>query len=156
MDPVTVITSAVAAGAASGLKDTAGKAVKDAYRGFITLVKDAYRHNQNVQDSVEHLAKKPQDKNRRAALEAELKETSPEIDRRLVEAAAVVFEVVRSHSPETAQAIGMDIGEFQAAALHVKNLQPPKAGGTGLRAEKIRIEETATFDNIGGEPPPKP
>lgn len=39
MDPVTVIVTALAAGAAMGLKDTAGAAVKDAYGSLKALVK---------------------------------------------------------------------------------------------------------------------
>jgi hypothetical protein len=39
MDPVTLILTALAAGAALGVKDTASQAVKDAYDGLKTLVK---------------------------------------------------------------------------------------------------------------------
>jgi hypothetical protein len=39
MDPVTLILTALAAGAALGVKDTASSAVKDAYNGLKALVK---------------------------------------------------------------------------------------------------------------------
>ena len=39
MDPVTLIVTALAAGAVFGLKDTASAAVKDAYAGLKALVK---------------------------------------------------------------------------------------------------------------------
>ena len=39
MDPITLIVTALAAGAALGLKDTASSAIKDAYQGLKTLVK---------------------------------------------------------------------------------------------------------------------
>lgn len=39
MDPITLIVTALAAGAALGLKDTASSAVKDAYAGLKALVK---------------------------------------------------------------------------------------------------------------------
>jgi hypothetical protein len=76
------------------------------------------------------------------------------IDKRLLAAAQEVINIVESNSPETARAIGMDIGEFKAAALHVKNLQPPKRG-IGFRADKVDITGTAIFDNIGEDSPPK-
>jgi hypothetical protein len=136
------------------LKDTVAKGVKDAYNALITLIKDRYQKHQNVTDSVDHLTKKPQDKNRRAALEDELKKAGGEIDNRLLEASQAVIEAVEKHSPETARAIGMDVGEFKAAALHIKNLQAPKEG-IGFRAEKVDIAGTATFDNIGDSPTPK-
>jgi hypothetical protein len=136
------------------LKDTVAKGVKDAYNGLITVIKDRYQKHQNVTDCVDHLTKKPQDKNRREALEDELKKAGGEIDNRLLEASQAVIEAVEKHSPETARAIGMDIGEFKAAALHIKNLQSPKEG-IGFRADKVDIAGTATFDNIGGSPTPK-
>jgi hypothetical protein len=154
IEAISAIALAVAAGAAAASKEVAAKAVKDAYNGLITLLKDVYRNYRHVQESVDHLEKKPEDKNRRAALEQELKEAEVTVDERLLEAAQAVIRAVESHSPETARAIGMDIGEFKAAALHVKNLQAPKAG-TAFRADKVDIAGTATFDDIGGGPPPK-
>ena len=38
MDPVTLIIAALAAGAAAGLQDTAGQAVRDAYNGLKSLL----------------------------------------------------------------------------------------------------------------------
>jgi hypothetical protein len=154
MDPFTIIAAAVAAGAASGLKGVASDAVKDAYHSLVRVIKDVYSRHLNVVDSVEHLAKKPDDKHRRASLEGELKEVGSEVDSRLIEAAKAVIASVKRDSPQTAEAIGMDIGEFEALELHIKNLQAPEKG-IGLRADKMRIEGAATFDNIGGASPPK-
>ena len=42
MDPVTLILTALAAGAALGVKDTASAAVKDAYEGLKALVKKRF------------------------------------------------------------------------------------------------------------------
>ena len=38
MDPVSLIVTALATGAAAALKDTAGEAVKDAYSGLKSLL----------------------------------------------------------------------------------------------------------------------
>jgi hypothetical protein len=42
MDPVTLIVTALAAGAVLGLKDAASAAVKDAYAGLKALVKKRF------------------------------------------------------------------------------------------------------------------
>jgi hypothetical protein len=42
MDPVTMILTALAAGAAAAAKDTASQAVKDAYQGLKTLVQKRF------------------------------------------------------------------------------------------------------------------
>ena len=39
MDPVTLILTALAAGATASLKDTANQTVKDAYNGLKALIK---------------------------------------------------------------------------------------------------------------------
>jgi hypothetical protein len=70
---------------------------------------------------------------RRAALEEELTVAGVKVDQQLLEASQTVIRAVESHSPETVRAIGMDIGEFKAAALHIKNLQAPKAGASFSR-----------------------
>jgi hypothetical protein len=154
MDPFTIIAAAVAAGAVSGLTGAASDAVKDAYHGLVRVIKDVYSRHQKVVDTVERLAKKPDDKSLRTSLEGELKEAGQEVDSRLIDAAHAVIASVRRDNPQAVQAIGMDIGEFEAAELHIKNLQAPEKG-IGLRAEKLSIKGTATFDNIGGASPPK-
>ena len=61
MEPViTTIAAAVALGAAAGIKDTASKAVKDAYAGLKTLIQDRYKKNEDVTDAVDYLVKKPE------------------------------------------------------------------------------------------------
>lgn len=42
MDPVTLIVSALTAGAAAALQETAGSAIKDAYQGLAGLVKKKF------------------------------------------------------------------------------------------------------------------
>jgi hypothetical protein len=155
MDPFTIIAAAVAAGASSGLKGATSEAIKDAYHGLETIIKDVYNRHRNIVDSVEHLVKKPDDKNRRASLAEELKEAGPDVDNRLMEAAQEVIAAVKRDSPETAHAIGMMSEEFEAFNLHVKNLQAPEKG-TAFQSGKVLIRGTATFDNIGGPSFPKP
>lgn len=46
MDPITLIVTALAAGAAAGLKDTATSAVKDAYAGLRDLVRRKFGDRQ--------------------------------------------------------------------------------------------------------------
>ena len=43
MDPITIIVTALALGAAAGLKSTAEQAVKDAYADIKTLIQGKYR-----------------------------------------------------------------------------------------------------------------
>ena len=54
MEPVTtIIASAIALGAAAGLKPTVEQAIKDAYDGLKRLIVDRYRDKAEVVDAVE-------------------------------------------------------------------------------------------------------
>jgi hypothetical protein len=156
MDPFSLIAGGVATGAAAALKSTATKAVKDAYTGLVTLIKDAYKAHSHVADSVEHLAKCPGDENRRTGLEKDLRAGAPERapDHRLVEAADRVLKTIESDDPASARTIGVDIGALSAAALHFKRVQPP-TGGISVRIKEAQIKGTASFEDIGGVMPPK-
>ena len=67
MDPVSLIVTALAAGAAAGLKPTAEKIIKDAYEGIKTLIKRKYD-----QVDLASLEKKPQSQAKRDSVAEDL------------------------------------------------------------------------------------
>jgi len=154
MEPISLIVSAVALGASAALKETAAGAVKDAYEGLKRVLGDLYQSRRSVSETVEFLERKPEDKNRRAALEAEIAEVSKTVEPKVVAASRAVIEAVEKHHPEAAKAIGMDIGLLKAEVLNVKNVAAPGVG-TGVRIAEAQISGAANFENIGGAPPPK-
>lgn len=101
-DAVTVITQALAAGAAAGLKDTAAKAVKDAYAGLRRLITDRY---QDV--DVSAVEKKPDSDAKRASLAEDLQGAGADRDAELLEAARRVLATVNTHAADTGSEIGV-------------------------------------------------
>jgi len=156
MDPATLIAGAVAAGAAAAVKETASRAVKDAYAGLVTIIKDAYKAHPHVADSVEHLAKRPEDSTRKAGLENDLKGAAAEKgeEERLVAAATTLVKAVEAHDPSAARAVGVDIGLLSAATLSFKRVRSPEHG-TAVRIGEAKIGGVASFEDIGGSSPPK-
>ena len=67
MDPITIIVSALAAGAAAGLKPKAEQAVKDAYNGLKALILHKYGKL-----SVDALEQKPESKAKRSSVAEDL------------------------------------------------------------------------------------
>ena len=53
MEPISLILSALAAGASAALKDTAGKAVKDSYEGLKALIKKKFEGDALAQGMIE-------------------------------------------------------------------------------------------------------
>ena len=150
MEPITtMIASAIALGAAAGLKPMVAQAVKDAYEGLKRVIVDRYQHRVEVVDAVEYVTKKPDAERRRAALEETLTDAGATEDPALLEAAKAVHTAVAKHDPDLPQGIGMDIGTLKAAILEVENVQAT-TGGIGVKIDTAEIAGTAAFKNIGG------
>jgi hypothetical protein len=150
MEPITtMIASAIALGAAAGLKPIVEQGIKDAYDGLKRLIVDRYRDKAEVVDAVEYVSKNPEAEKRRAVLEEALTDAGATKDATLLEAAKAVHVAVEQHAPGLPQSIGMDIGVLKAAVLEVENVQAA-AGGTGVKIDTADIAGAATFKNIGG------
>jgi hypothetical protein len=116
MDPVTLIVTALAAGGALGLKDTASSAVRDAYETLKTLVKQTLSSRPAGELALARYEQTPQ--TWRAPLEAELTTTRAGDDTDLVAAAQVLMSLVDAagsragkYSIELRGAQGVQIGD---------------------------------------------
>ena len=100
MDPITIIVTAVATGAALGLTDAAAQAIKDAYAGLRALIIRKYGDQGDVQDAVEKVEANPDSGARKALLEEELEKTKAAEDAELLKAAQ---DLLAAAQPESAQ-----------------------------------------------------
>jgi hypothetical protein len=150
MDPVslTVITSAIAAGAAASLKDTASAAVKDTYEAVKALIRRRY-----ASADVAAVEKKPDSEAKRGSLAEDLADAGAEDDDELARLAQALAEAVERSAPEAAAAIGVDLAQVKAAFLRVGSVE---AEGTGV---KVRDAEFTGGIEIGsvraGRPGPR-
>ena len=150
MEPIsTMIATAIALGAAEGLKPTVKEAIQDAYAGFKRVIQDRYAENEDVSDAIDYVEKKPVAEKRRSMLESALEEAGAEEDSELAEAARHLVDTVRKEDPAVVESIGMDIEELESATLNVDKVLAGK-GGTAVRIKRAKIEGAANFSNIGG------
>ena len=96
MDPVTVIISALSAGAILALQDTAGKAVKDSYEGLVQLVNRKFSKNPKAKTALNNHKKKPQAS--RKNLKKALEETKATEDKEILIAAEKLLELISKHN----------------------------------------------------------
>ncbi len=87
MDPVNLITTAVAAGASAGLAGVAKDAVKDIYQVLRSRILAKYGEQGEVSTALTQVENKPDSKPRQEVLEEELKETGAGQDQELIQAA---------------------------------------------------------------------
>lgn len=89
MEPVTLIVTALAAGAAVAAKDVAKDAVTDAYQGLKTLIVDRY---EKAKTGVDLIEQNPTSEARQLAAKEVLEESGATKDQEVVEAAKAVME----------------------------------------------------------------
>ena len=92
MDPITLIVTALAAGAALGVKDTASAMVTDAYAGVKALVKKRLGEGPGAELVLARHEQAPE--TWQAPLMAELAETGADGDRDLIAAAQALLDLV--------------------------------------------------------------
>ena len=134
MDPITLIVTALAAGAALGVKDTASSAVKDAYAGLKALVRKRLAGRPDAEVMLARHERAPQ--TWQAPLLAELGEAGADRDRDLVAAAQALMNLVDAagaragkYTVDVRGAQGVQIGDHnrQDNVFHA----PP--GGSGYQ-----------------------
>lgn len=153
MDPVTLIVTALATGAAAGLKPTAEKVIKDAYEGLKTLITRKYERSTAAVPVLEH---NPASNAGKEVLRESLEEEGAGRDEDLLRQAQAVLQAIREHAPAAAEAAGVLIEDIEAGAS--VNVRDVVAGGS-FTAKNIRAAEDVTIEGVraggGGTTPGK-
>jgi hypothetical protein len=153
MDPITLIVTALATGAAAGLKPTAEKAIKDAYEGLKALIVRRYERTNAAVPVLEH---NPASDAGKAVLQEALAEEGAAEDETLLRQAQAVLQAVHLHDASAAAAAGVLIEDIEAgASVNVRDI----VSDGSFTARKIRAREDVTIEGVragrGGEPPGK-
>lgn len=114
VDPVTVVVSALALGAAAGLKDTASAAVREAYTAVKALLLRRYKDV-----DVEPVERRPDSVAKRESLAEDLVAAGADTDPELLAAVRHLVERVNAEDPAVAPVVGVDIQRVHAAVLHI-------------------------------------
>ena len=150
MDPITVIATALALGAAAGLKPTAEQAIKDAYAGLKTLIKKKYSTV-----SVDQLEKEPESKARRSVVEEDLAGTPADNDDELLAQARKLLAAIHTHAPEAAATIGVRLAYFKGVGVTIEDVT---TSGTAVDISHSELSSDLNIKNVRAgktEDPPK-
>lgn len=147
MDPVTLIVTALALGAAAGLKDTATQIVKDSYAGLKAIIIGRWP---SVAPSVKQLEDKPDSENRRGTVKEDLTDLDVERDAEIIQRAKAVVDAVEAHNPTAANSIGVDLGSVKGEFLRLVDIQAT-CGGIGVRAKDIDVKGGVEIKKIRAE-----
>ncbi len=148
---MTTIVTALAIGAAAGLKPTAEKAIKDAYSGIKALIRRKYSRV-----SVDMLENDPASEDRKKIVKEDLKKTNADSDLELLSLTKELLDALQRYAPETAGAVGVDLEDIKAGSVKIEDII---ATGTGVKMTKADIDRDLEIKKVragdSGDSPPK-
>ncbi|MQY26603.1 hypothetical protein [Nocardia aurantia] len=141
MEPLTtIVATAIATGAAAGLKDTAKQAISDAYRVVRSLITGRYR-----EVDLTPVEKKPESIAKRDSLAEDLSAAGADEDAELLAAAQKLIAAVRAHEADAAAAIGVDLARIEADALRISDVL---STGSGVRAVDTTVHGSIDISDV--------
>jgi len=141
MDPISVVVTALAAGAAAGLKPAAEQAVKDAYAGLKAFIQQKWQ-----QVSLGQLEANPTSEARRSVIREDLEQSGAAKDRELLALADRVLEAVSRHAPDTARSLGVRLEDISGGgSLRIADVT---AGDIGVDARKVSVQGDIEISGI--------
>ncbi len=154
MDPISVIVTALVAGAAAALKPMTEQAIKDAYAGMKGLIQ---RKHGRVDVAV--LETDPASKARQAVVKEDLEKTSAGQDEELLREAKVLLDAIQVHASDVPKAVGLDLEDIKGASLTAERILAEGSRATGAKVKGADITGNITFRDVtarsGEDTPPK-
>lgn len=128
MEPATVIITALALGAATGVKTIAEQAVKDGYTGLKTLITSRYPGL-----NIEKIEQQPNSEAQRKAAEEGLVDAGGDRDREILQKAKLLLEAIENLSEEELPSIGINLEKVKGASLLIDDVS---ATGRGVNIKE--------------------
>ena len=114
MEPVSIIVTALTAGAVAALKDTASQAVKDAYSGLKTLIQKRFAGQPEAEMALAQIEKKPEVW--AAPLQDALAESGLDKDEEILKQAQQVLKLVQPQQASQGK-YNINIGEAKGTVI---------------------------------------
>ena len=138
MDPITLIVTALAAGAAAAAKDVGGDAVKSAFNGLKALIVRKLGGKADVENAVAQVEQKPESAGRKETLKEELQAAGVDKDEEVLKLVQSFLALLEKNGVQTG--VSQSIGTATATA---------SGGGTAVGA--IQVGGNAGAINIGNK-----
>ncbi len=142
MQAISAIATALALGAAAGLKDVTARAIGD---GYAALKKWIASNLPSVLPSVEHLERAPESKARRAMVEEDLDKAGAVTNGELLAQAEMLLTLIEHKAPMLGEAIGVTLKDIQGASLSIADV---RSGGSGVVVENAQIEGAIEISGV--------
>jgi hypothetical protein len=142
MEPITAIVTALALGAAAGLKGTTEQMIKDGYTTLKTVIKSKFPQ---ASASVDQLDRAPDSKARRAVVEEDLTKEGAGHSAEVLQEAKALLDVIAQRAPTTAEVIGVSLTEITGASLRIADVL---SSGSGVKVDGADIGGDITIQGV--------
>jgi hypothetical protein len=152
MEPITAIVTALALGAAAGLKGTTEQLITDGYTALKMLIKRTFPR---TSVSVDQLEQAPDSKARRAVVEEDLTQEGAGHNAEILAHTKALLDVIAQRVPHTAEIIGVSLKDITGASLRIADVL---SSGSGVSVAGANIGGDITIQGVragpqGGRPP---
>jgi hypothetical protein len=142
MEPITAIVTALALGAAAGLKGTAEQLIKDGYTTLKTLITSKFPQASASVDQLEHT---PDSQARRAVVEENLTKVGAGHSAEILEQAKALLDMITHRAPHTSEVIGVSLTDITGASLRIADIL---SSGSGVSLVGADIGGDITIQDV--------
>jgi hypothetical protein len=139
MDPISVIVTALASGAAAALKPTAEKVVMDAYNGIKSLIISRYKGVE-----IATLEQKPESAARKDVVKEGLVAAKAGEDEELLTRAQALIDTVLQHAPGAVEAAGLRIEDVEAESVFLRRILTDGA----VELKQLRLRKDLVLEDL--------
>jgi len=149
MDPISLIVTALSAGAVAALESTVGKAINDAYDGLKTLIQRKY-----PSVDLKQIEEKPESAGRKMVVQEELEEAKAADDTELQQQAQLLLDAIKA---EPSSVTGVSLEEIEGASLKLADIIAQGAGGaTGVELKNSKFTGDIDIRGVRASDQPLP
>lgn len=143
MDPITLLITAIVAGAVAATEKTAAQAIKDAYAGLKALLASRF---QTAKTAVDVIEADPQAADLKQSAETLLKKSGADKDVEVLTQAQAVLQAVEKSGLRLAPALGVDMQKVRiGASLTMEDIV---ASGTGVKLGDVEVKEDVIIKGV--------
>jgi hypothetical protein len=133
VEPITAIVTALALGAAAGLKGTMEQLITDSYTALKTVIT---RKFPRASASVDQLEQAPGSQARRAVVEEDLTNAGAGHSAEILQHAQALLDTIAQRAPYTAEIVGVSLKDITGASLRIADVL---SSGPGVKVEGADI-----------------
>ena len=143
MDPITLLTTAIIAGAVAATQETVGQMVKDAYASLKALIASRLPMAKTAVDLIEI---DPKSESFKASAQTVLKTAGAEKEVEVLKQAQAVLQAVERTAPHLAAAIGVDLKDVKiGASLQIEDVV---ARNTGVKLDTVDVKANVVIKKV--------